>query len=73
MMQIPANRLGGYYWNSLHVWRNGIATELRVGERRAKTLHRIGSSCAADHDAAMAVRREMLAVVERALSARKEG
>jgi uncharacterized small protein (DUF1192 family) len=68
MMQLPPDRLGGYYLNSLRNWRNEIACELRVGDRRAETLHRIGSSCAADHDAAMKVRRDMLAVVDSALA-----
>ena len=68
MTQLPPDRLGGYYLNSLRNWRNEITRELRVGDRRAETLHRIGSSCAADHDSAMKVRRDMLAVVDSALA-----
>jgi hypothetical protein len=55
----------GYYMNSLKAWSQEIKRDLRIGDRRMETLDRIGSSCAEDHRAAMAARREMLAVVER--------
>lgn len=57
---------GGYYHNGIRAWRERITRELRRGERRAETLRRIGSSCADDHDAAMNVLRQMLAVLEKA-------
>lgn len=58
--------LGGYYHNSLKADASRLRAELKQGEARSKTLHRIGSSCMADHNAAMSVKRRMLDVVEQA-------
>lgn len=60
-------KLGGYYRNSLVAWRDQIKHDLRIGDARMERLDRSGNSCAEDHRAAMAVRRRMLAIVQRAL------
>lgn len=62
-----APKLGAYYLNSLRHWRDEIKRDLRLGDARMGRLDRMGSSCAEDHRAAMAVRQRMLKVVEDAL------
>lgn len=67
------SKRGGYYLNSLKADQGRLRQAIRIGEARSEVLHRIGSSCAEDHDAAMDIKRRMLDVVEVALAeARKK-